>query len=832
MSDEQITPNHDAWRDRLVELGLEELAGGVRPPDLRQQILTAAASRDVSVLKLRSTTAPLRRERWKRYLALAGCVLAIGAGVSLLLPVRKSLRMAGGKPGKEAQAEADVEQASAQIVARSDGATAVAPPIAAPLAAVTGPSSTREGVSGVWSGAASGEGQAGNGQGQGGASELIMMATPHVIVEGEDRSGEAALALLAAGERADADGAAEARTLGDLLAKAPEATAGVGINGSTSPFPNYTDVGMKFRQSSGDGTAPEAAEAPRDYAARGLHRLPAQQSPGIRSLVENGAEHYYDEGQAADPYAGSDPSLRGYRWHWREFESKQAPSESFRLGYHHDHGGDQYAPITENAFLPVSAANADNRLSTFSIDVDTASYANVRQFLLQGSRLPPPDAVRIEELVNYFDYDYAGPTGDEPFASNVEVAACPWAPRHRLVRIGIKGREAPQDQRPKSNLVFLVDVSGSMDEPSKLPLVVEGLRLLAKELGENDRIAIVVYASTEGLVLESTRGDQQKTILEALRRLQAGGSTAGGAGIQLAYSVAAQNFMTGGVNRVILCTDGDFNVGVTDVEQLQAMAAQKAKDTGVFLTVLGFGRGNLNDELMEAIADRGNGNYHYVDSRSEARKVLVEQMTGTLVTIAKDVKLQVEFNPAKVAAYRLIGYENRVLAAQDFNDDAKDAGEIGAGHTVTALYEVVPVGVPVQSGGVDPLKYAPPEPVEPAATAATASPSGDAEASTPMGDELLTLKIRYKQPQGDKSTKLEFPVTDAGRSFAEASADFQFASAVASFGMLLRGSPHAGDATLSGVLEIAESASGAEDPRGYRREFAEMVTRAQQLTRP
>ena len=486
-------------------------------------------------------------------------------------------------------------------------------------------------------------------------------------------------------------------------------------------------------------------------------------------------------------------------------------------------GGDKYARIVENSFKSVSPATTDNRLSTFSIDVDTASYANVRQFLLQSRTLPPPDAVRIEELVNYFDYDYSAPTGDVPFASNVEVAACPWKPEHRLVRVGVKGREMDRSKRPKSNLVFLIDVSGSMDEPAKLPLLVEGMKLLTRELGENDRVAIVVYASTEGLVLESTRGTQQATILEALNRLSAGGSTAGGAGIQLAYQVAKDNFIKEGVNRVILCTDGDFNVGVTSPAELERMAEANAKETGVFLTVLGFGRGNLNDAMMEQIADKGNGNYHYVDTRSEAKKVLVEEMVGTLVTIAKDVKIQVEFNPAKVAGYRLIGYENRVMAAEDFNDDTKDAGEIGAGHTVTALYEVVPAGLKVDATGVDELKYG-----EVASATAGAAEGAD-DAKTPS-EEMLTLKIRYKAPDGDASEKLEFPITDNDQSFAKASEDFKFASAVASFGMLLRSSEFKGNATYAAVAEIAEAASRDRDERGYRQEFVEMVRAAKELS--
>ena len=477
--------------------------------------------------------------------------------------------------------------------------------------------------------------------------------------------------------------------------------------------------------------------------------------------------------------------------------------------------GDKYTRIYENPFI---VAEGEKAVSTFSIDVDTASYANVRQFLMQSGQLPPPDAVRIEELVNYFDYAYTAPTGDTPFAAHVEVAGCPWQAEHRLVRVGIKGREIEIDNRPQSNLVFLIDVSGSMNEPAKLPLLVEGMKLLTRELGENDRVAIVVYASSEGLALPSTRGDKQDTILTALEKLRAGGSTAGGAGIELAYKIAQENFIEGGVNRVILATDGDFNVGTTSTAELERLAETNAKETGVFLTVLGFGRGNLNDAMMEAISGKGNGNYHYVDNQTEARKVLVAELTGTLVTIAKDVKIQIEFNPAQVAGYRLIGYENRMLKTEDFNDDKKDAGEIGAGHTVTAIYEIVPAGQSVDVPAVDPLKYQ---------KAARPALDQDALEQDATG-ELLTLKLRYKQPDGDKSTKVEFPITDIGQSFAEASDDFKFASAVASFGMLLRHSEHQGATSYSAVEEIAQEGAG-EDRHGYRAEFLQLVRQARQL---
>jgi len=488
--------------------------------------------------------------------------------------------------------------------------------------------------------------------------------------------------------------------------------------------------------------------------------------------------------------------------------------------------GDKYVPIVENPFIK---AEGEAAVSTFSIDVDTASYSNVRQFLMESNQLPPPDAVRIEELVNYFDYDYAGRSApgsaggssdEAPFAAHVEVASCPWNGEHRLARIAVKGREMDAAKRPQSNLVFLVDVSGSMNEPAKLPLVVYGLERLTKELGENDHIAIVVYASSEGLVLPSTSGTKQKEILDALGKLQAGGSTAGGAGIQLAYQIAEDNFIKGGTNRVILCTDGDFNVGVTSTAELQRLVEKKAKDTGVFLSVLGFGRGNLNDAMMEAIADHGNGNYHYVDNKTEARRVLVEQMTGTLVTIAKDVKIQVEFNPSKVAGYRLIGYENRMLRTEDFNDDKKDAGEIGVGHTVTALYEIVPAGKKVDVAPVDDLKYQ--------KKSARNSDRADEKKSNDESDELLTLKMRYKAPDGDTSKKLEWPVKDDAQAFAEASDDYQFAAAVAGFGLLLRDSQYKGNLTLAAVLELAQSGLG-HDEKGYRSEFLDIVRKAQQL---
>ena len=471
---------------------------------------------------------------------------------------------------------------------------------------------------------------------------------------------------------------------------------------------------------------------------------------------------------------------------------------------------ESYDHVVDNPFRRV----ADHPLSTFSIDVDTASYANVRRFLRQG-QLPPPGAVRVEEMINYFPYDYAPPSGDDPvpFSVHIDVASCPWKAGHRLVRIGLKGREIDLRRRPPGNLVFLLDVSGSMQAPNKLALLKQGMKLLVDKLGENDRVAIVVYAGREGLALPSTPCDRKEKILAALDRLQAGGTTAGGAGIQLAYKVAVENFIPGGTNRVILGTDGDFNVGITDQSRLVRLIQDKAK-SGVFLSVLGFGMGNYKDSRLEKLADEGNGNYAYIDTLQEARKVLVKEMGGTLITIAKDVKIQVELNPAKVAAYRLIGYENRILRKEEFNDDAKDAGDIGAGHTVTALYEVVPPGVKLDLPGVDPLKYQKP-----------ASSAGGAH-----GDEMLTVKLRYKKPDGEKSTRVSFAVTDGGRSLDDAPADFKFAAAVASFGMILRDSKYKGAYTLAAVLELARSGKG-RDAEGYRREFVELVRKARELKR-
>jgi Ca-activated chloride channel family protein len=474
-------------------------------------------------------------------------------------------------------------------------------------------------------------------------------------------------------------------------------------------------------------------------------------------------------------------------------------------------GGEDYAAIAENTFVAV----ADDPRSTFSIDVDTASYSNMRRFL-QDQSLPPADAVRIEELVNYFDYDYAAPEGAAPFSMTHEVSTCPWNDDHLLVHVGLQGKEIDDSKVPARNLVFLLDVSGSMNAPDKLPLLTRGLGMLVDNLRKDDRVSIVVYAGASGLVLEPTADKAE--ILAALGRLEAGGSTNGGAGIDLAYRLAEKTFIKGGINRVILATDGDFNVGTTSQSDLVKMIEDKRKG-GVFLSVLGFGTGNVKDSTMEMLADKGNGNYAYIDSLSEARKVLVEEGGSTLVTIAKDVKIQVEFNPKEVASYRLVGYENRKLAHTDFNDDTKDAGEIGAGHSVTALYEVVPVGAKgPASPSVDPLKYQDTAPA--AGTLTTAAATG----------ELMTVKIRYKKPDGDKSDLLSFAVTGDDRSLDRTTDDFRFSAAVAEFGMVLRDRAHRGDATYDEVLALAGKSLGKDD-RGHRAAFVRLVETAKTLDR-
>jgi Ca-activated chloride channel homolog len=468
---------------------------------------------------------------------------------------------------------------------------------------------------------------------------------------------------------------------------------------------------------------------------------------------------------------------------------------------------EQYDRIAENPFL----AARGNPLSTFSIDVDRASYSNVRRFISQG-QLPPADAVRIEELLNYFTYALPEPDGEHPFSVTTELSRAPWNPEHRLLRIGLQSKRIETAELPPSNLVFLIDVSGSMMPPNRLPLVKQSFRLLVNELRPQDRVAIVVYAGAAGVVLPSTPGTQKDRILDAILALEAGGSTAGGAGIRLAYDIAKQNHIPGGNNRVILATDGDFNVGVSSNGELVQMIEERRKQ-GTFLTVLGYGMGNYKDSRLEQLSNHGNGNFAYIDDLMEAKKVLVSEFGGTLFTVAKDVKLQLEFNPARVAAYRLIGYENRLLRSEDFEDDAKDAGEMGAGHSVTALYEIIPVSArtTTQVRDTPELRYQ--------------QPASDAR--TTGIDELLLVRIRYKDPDGEQSRLLEQVVLDRT---TLPSADFRFAAAVSAYGMLLRDSEHRGSATFEDVLGLAREGTGP-DREGYRAEFIRMVEMTERLHR-
>ncbi len=568
------------------------------------------------------------------------------------------------------------------------------------------------------------------------------------------------------------------------------ALAGGGLPGSVAPARGGA-LDRVARDLSGVGFARAAGDF---QFAPGLRALDGMPVPGGRGLDLFGGP------RAGDPATGAGAA------------KLSAP------------GTEAYAAGRENPFLRARLSP----LSTFGVDVDTASYSRVRSFI-ERRQLPPSDAVRIEELVNYFPYRYAPPAWaaaaaaqdagpGAPFSASLEVAEAPWAPTHRLVRIGLKGREVAAAERPAANLVFLLDISGSMGAPNRLPLVKHAMRQLVAQLRGDDRVAIVTYAGNSGLALPSTPAGRAAEIFAALESLQPGGSTDGERGIQLAYEIAKANYATDGLNRVILCTDGDFNVGVTGPGELVRLVEAQAK-TKVFLTVLGFGMGDFKDATLELLADKGNGHYGYIDSEREARKILVDEVTSTLATIAKDVKVQVEFNPAKVASYRLIGYENRALHAEDFADDDIDAGEIGAGHTVTALYEVVPVGAedePAESAADEEFRYRP--------AAAKIVPAA-------VAGELLTVRLRYKDPAGAVSRKVEFPLVDRGGAFAKASPDFRFAAAVAEYGMILRGSPHRGKGTLGDVLAWAAAALAhlPDDPGGYRGEFIDLVRKTQTL---
>jgi Ca-activated chloride channel homolog len=471
-----------------------------------------------------------------------------------------------------------------------------------------------------------------------------------------------------------------------------------------------------------------------------------------------------------------------------------------------DPNTEEYSNISENGFHKV----ADDPLSTFSIDVDAASYSNVRRYL-NNNQLPPAGAVRTEEMINYFKYQYPQPTGKDPFSINTEISDCPWNKDNKLVLIGLQGKNIPVENLPASNLVFLIDVSGSMMDENKLPLVKASLKMLTDQLREKDRISIVVYAGNAGLVLPSASGSDKVRIKSAIDALEAGGSTAGGAGIQLAYQTAQENLMKEGNNRVILCTDGDFNIGVSSDDDMVRLI-EKERNKGIFLTVLGYGMGNYKDSKMQQLADKGNGNHAYIDGINEAKKVLVNEFGGTLFTIAKDVKLQLEFNPAKVAGYRLIGYENRLLNKEDFNDDKKDAGELGSGHTVTALYEIIPAGVKSEFlKEVDPLKYQ----------------TNEKKVSAEF-NEMLTIKFRYKSPEKNNSELIVHTVADKGIDINNTSDNFRFVTAVSGFAMLLRNSEYKGKCTYAQVVSMANASIG-KDTEGYRKEFVSLVMKAEIL---
>ncbi len=527
--------------------------------------------------------------------------------------------------------------------------------------------------------------------------------------------------------------------------------------------------------------------------------------------IKTGNGNTLDVVLTADQTALNEVVVSGYSTKSRTYKKDQAgPAAQPSMMYDRIQGEQEYyqAPanteeydaVNENIFHEATR----NPLSTFSIDVDAASYSNIRRFLNNGQR-PPKDAVRIEEMVNYFDYDYKQPNDEHPFAVITEISAAPWNHQHKLVHIGLQGKKIPTENLPPSNLVFLIDVSGSMDEPNKLPLLKTSFKMLVEQLRPEDHVAIVVYAGAAGLVLEPTSGKEKRKIIDALDRLEAGGSTAGGAGINLAYSVAKEHFKPNGNNRIILATDGDFNVGESGNASMERLVEEKRK-AGIFLTVLGFGMGNYKDSKMEILADKGNGNYAYIDNLSESRKVLVNEFGGTLFTIAKDVKLQIEFNPAKVKAYRLIGYENRMLKSEDFNNDKKDAGELGSGHAVTALYEIIPVGVTGEVDKIDELRYQKTD-IAPAAT---------------RTKELMTIKLRYKKPAEDTSSLIVHPLLDTNTTLAKTSDNFRWSASVAAFGMLLRDSEYIKDFTYDEVVQLASGARGA-DAEGYRIEFINMV---------
>ena len=812
---------HSDLHDRLMDASLRELLGGQQPPDMTSRILAAAAAPAAEAaavadenLRVRAPVPPQAPSRWRSLAIAAGLLIAVAGGAVLLLPSWE-------KPREAAQHTLQGE--------------------------VQAPSSSVKRVGTASENLDSQEGDV-----------SVQASTAGGVAPAETKLSPARQAQRVRPfrytEEAQLQRGSQQPGKGPALDAPPLVPApnDSGINAQsplgTRPGASQVGPGQNGRQSGGLGNGKKHRDADRsryadqkpDPTATSATKPQDDKSGGKESgdrankqqPSQPGRDYQLKEFTERGQRANTVAELQRREANLRNIRGDQLARNDGRWGRHENlddgdgqrfqsnpneaaqsldpsEGGNRFRRIVENAYLD----SLTHPLSTFSIDVDTASYANVRQFIMQQGVLPPPNAVRIEELINYFRYDYARPKDGRPFASHIEVADCPWAQKHKLVRVAIKGRDVAPDKRPQANLVFLIDVSGSMDGPKRLPLVIRSLKLLTEQLRNTDRVAIVVYAGSSGLVLPSTLGESRETILTALDNLRAGGSTNGGAGIELAYRVAKENYIAGGINRVVLCTDGDFNVGITSDMSLERLIEEKAKE-GTFLTVLGYGCGNFNDSMLETISGKGNGNYAYVDNIDEARKVLVEQLSGTLMTIAKDVKIQIEFNPAKVAGYRLLGYEDRILAAEDFNNDKKDAGEIGSGHTVTALYEIVPAGERMPAAQVDELKYQKPKKV----------------AVHDEADELLTLKIRYKEPTADVSQLIEVAVGDEGKRFAAASSDFQFAAAVAGFGMLLRDSQHKGTLTYDAVLEIAAQHKG-EDLSGYRKELLELIRKAQQIAK-
>jgi Ca-activated chloride channel family protein len=614
------------------------------------------------------------------------------------------------------------------------------------------------------------------------------------LASGDDRSalaaGSAAPAPAPTGGRAQAPSGQPA----GASRFAPRAGAATGMAGLSHRAPESQARAAAAYAPGGLGApAPAPAQKPGQLAGKSAQdaQTPTE-GPRAEGLEQPGKLHIAQVREQAGE-AGRERQL---------LEQDQGPAELDKLVKAKEVLGEE--PLPENEPVLVTP---DTALSTFAIDVDTGSYSNIRRFLRQET-LPPPGAVRIEEMLNYFTWSYPAPAGDAPIAIDTELTRCPWNPDNRLLRIGLRGKAVRFANRQPSNLVFLVDVSGSMNQPNKLPLAKTGLRMLVEQLGENDKISVATYAGREGVALPATSGSNRAEILSAIDQLAAGGSTNGEAGYQLAYNLAVENFIQGGINRVILCSDGDFNVGATRLDELTAMATEKAK-TGVFLNVLGFGDGNLKEKTLEQLADKGNGQYAYIDDLLEARKVFVEQIDGTLVTIAKDVKVQVEFRPNHVGSYRLLGYENRRMADADFRNDAKDAGEIGSGLTVTALYELTPPG-PVVPGNNVALR-------------------NDGLRSDP--NTLAIVRFRYKPLDGAQVPEISHPVQDATVELGAATSDTRFASAVAMFGMILRHSKYQGQATLDAVLELAE-ANRDPDPGGYRAEFVSLVQKAREISVP